>query len=157
MHGDATPHLQCSHSPRCRVWSCTLDKRTDGNIWHIPKEMWTILHWTFLFWLISDWCLFKQYITFSLSILTFHFKPGSYFCQLHVLVVCFLVSVMSVIKNKTSYIVDTKFVRHRGKPFTHWPECDEVLLVGECDYTPTVLLRHWKKILEDIRYLCEQN
>lgn len=38
-----------------------------------------------------------------------------------------------------------------------WPERNEVFLVGKCDYTSTVILWHWKKILEDIRYLCEHN
>lgn len=33
MHGDATRHLRCSHSPGCRVWSCTLNKRRDVNIY----------------------------------------------------------------------------------------------------------------------------
>lgn len=40
-----------------------------------------------------------QYRVYSL-ILTFHFKPGSYFCQLNVLVVCFFIGVMSEMKIK---------------------------------------------------------
>lgn len=39
-------------------------------------------------------------ISFCPSILTSHFKPGSYFCQLNVLVVCFFVGVMSEIVNE---------------------------------------------------------
>lgn len=41
----------------------------------------------------------KNFSFYSL-ILTFHFKPGSYFCQLNVLVVRFLVCVMPIIKKK---------------------------------------------------------
>lgn len=51
-------------------------------------------------------------------ILTLHFKPGSHFCHLNVLVVCFLVGVMSVIKKGSLWLSTsniTKCVWH----FTH--------------------------------------
>lgn len=44
-----------------------------------------------------------QRARFSRS-LTFHFKPGSYFSELNVLMVCFLVGVMPVIKSKILHL-----------------------------------------------------
>lgn len=69
--------------------------------------------------------------------------------------VCFLVGVMPMIENKNLHyygLSKTQYVGsfNDGSLSKLQPERNEVFLVGKRDYTPTVLLWHWEKILEDI-------